>query len=134
MRKDPRTKSISKGDQTLKTQTPIVNDDVQYLTPQTSSVATTKRKSEGKMEIPMEKRLENLTLNKLDGNSGVPKVNNMAHLLIQGLHSKDQNILRTVLYKRDNSIVRNTVKRLPVSVLIPLIQELTQFIKGKTLS
>lgn len=111
-----------------------MNDDVQYLTPQTSSVATTKRKSEGKMEIPMEKRLENLTLNKLDGNSGVPKVNNMAHLLIQGLHSKDQNILRTVLYKRDNSIVRNTVKRLPVSVLIPLIQELTQFIKGKTLS
>ncbi|XP_018566878.1 WD repeat-containing protein 43 [Anoplophora glabripennis] len=134
VRKDPRTVSISKEDQTLKTRTPVVNDSVQYLTPLTSSVATTKRKSEGTMEIPMEKRLENLTLNKSDLVKGVPKVDNLSQLLIQGLHSKDQDILRTVLYRKDDSVIRNTVKRLPVSALIPLIQELTQLLKGKTLA
>ncbi|KAJ8920002.1 hypothetical protein NQ315_006532, partial [Exocentrus adspersus] len=134
VRKDPRTQSVSKENQVLKTQSPIVNDSVQYLSLNTSSVGTVKRKSGGAVEIPMEKRLENLTLNKVDGASAVPKADNMAQLLIQGLHSKDRDILRTVLYRKDDTVVRNTVKRLPVTVLIPLIQELTHFIHGKTLS
>lgn len=82
----------------------------------------------------MEKRLENLTLHKLNGASDVPKVDNVAELLKQGLHSKDKEILRTVLSKKDENIVRNTVKRLPMDLIVPFVKELCVFIQGKTLS
>ncbi|KAJ8926553.1 hypothetical protein NQ314_021069 [Rhamnusium bicolor] len=134
VRKDPRSIQTSKKDQASKTLSPVVNNDVHYLTSQTSTTTATKRKIDGQMEVPMEKRLENLTLNKLDGSSKVPKVDNVAQLLVQGLHSKDKNILRTVLCKREENIIKNTVKRLPITMLIPLIQELSNFIQGKTLS
>ncbi|KAG5899254.1 hypothetical protein JTB14_035432 [Gonioctena quinquepunctata] len=134
VRKDPRALAVSKPDQDNKIITPIVNDDVHYLTSQMSSMSTKKRKNEGRLEVPMEKRLENLELNKPDGDSKVPKSDNVAQLLVQGLHSKDKNILRTVLCKREEHVIRNTVRRLPVTVLVPLIQELSGFIKGKTLS
>lgn len=79
----------------------------------------------------MEQRLENLTLNKLD--SGVPRVDNVAQLLVQGLHSKDKTILKNVLSRRDENVVRNTIRRLPMQVIVPLITELTTLIQGKTL-
>ncbi|VEN54071.1 unnamed protein product [Callosobruchus maculatus] len=133
VRKEQRLNSSQ--DASSKTVTPSLNN-AHYLTSQTSAVgaeaASTKRKADGRTEIPMEKRLENLTL-KVDG-AKAPKAGNMAHLLVQGLHSKDKNILRTVLSKRDEEVVVNTVKRLPVNVLVPLIQELTKFVQGKTLS
>nr|XP_023026900.1 WD repeat-containing protein 43 [Leptinotarsa decemlineata] len=134
VRKDPRTLAISKPDEQSKTITPIVGNDVHYLTSQTSSISTKKRKNDGRLEVPMEKRLENLELNKADGDSKIPKSNNVAQLLVQGLHSKDKNILRTVLCKREENVIRNTIKRLNITVLVPLIQELSVFIEGKTLS
>lgn len=75
-------------------------------------------------------RLENLTLSKSEGK--VPRVNNVAQLLLQGLHSKDKNILRTALWRKDDTIIRNTVKRLPVTVFEPLINELSTLVHGKT--
>ncbi|CAH1993955.1 unnamed protein product [Acanthoscelides obtectus] len=135
VRKDQQSKTL-KQDQSSKTVTPSVSN-AHYLTSQTSTVgadsASTKRKIDGKAEIPMEKRLENLTL-KVDGDKAPKAGHNMAHLLVQGLHSKDRNILRTVLSKRDEELIVNTVKRLPVNVLVPLIQELSKFVSGKTLS
>ncbi|CAG9816276.1 unnamed protein product [Phaedon cochleariae] len=131
IRKDPRAPAVSKQDKDTKTITPVVNDDVHYLT---SQISHTKRKNDGKIEVPMEQRLENLTLNKSESSSKVPKSDNVAQLLVQGLHSKDKNILRTALCKRDEQVVRNTVKRLPVTVFVPLVQELSSFIQGKTLS
>ncbi|KAJ8972160.1 hypothetical protein NQ317_010115 [Molorchus minor] len=112
LRKDPRTVSLSKEEQVSKVYTPIVNDDVHYLIAQTSTfTSTTKRKNVGQVEVPMEKRLENLMLNKPDGSSKVPRVDNMAQLLVQGLHSKDKSILRSVLWKRDETVIRNTIKK-----------------------
>ncbi|CAH0546158.1 unnamed protein product [Brassicogethes aeneus] len=133
VRKDPRRVQSANENEVTKIKTPIVGNDVLYVTPQTSAVGASKRKNDGQQEVPMEKRLENLTLNKLDSASGVPKGDNVAQLLVQGLHSKDKKILNQVLLKRDDNIIRNTVRRLPITVVVPLVEELnTKYLKGKT--
>lgn len=133
VRQDPHKLKSSTQDHVTKIITPVINDSVHYLTPETSSISTAKRKNDGTLEVPMEKRLENLTLGKVEG-SKVPKADNVAQLLIQGLHSKDKKILRTVLYQKDEEVIRNTVRRLPVTTFVPFVQELTSYIQGKTLS
>ncbi|RZB40003.1 WD repeat-containing protein 43 [Asbolus verrucosus] len=133
LREDLHKLRISKENQVSKVHTPIVGNDVHYLTSQTSSV-TTKRKNDGQQEVPMERRLENLMANELDSNSKVPKADNIAQLLVQGLHSKDKNILKTVLLKKDELLIKNTIRRLPITVIVPLFEELTKLIQGKTLS
>lgn len=135
IRKDPRKiSSTTKTEDTSKIRTPLVDGGVNYLTPYTSTADTkeVKRKHHGRVEVPMEKRLENLQLNKLDNGARVPKVDNVAQLLVQGLHSKDKNIMRTVLNNKDENVVRNTVRRLPMTVIVPLVQELNALIQGKT--
>ncbi|XP_015833864.1 WD repeat-containing protein 43 isoform X2 [Tribolium castaneum] len=133
LREDIHKKTVSKENQVTKVRTPVVGNDVHYLTTQTSS-APSKRKNDGQQEVPMEKRLENLMVNEEDSSSKVPKANNAAQLLIQGLHSKDKNILRTVLFKKDEQLIKNTIKRIPLSLITPLFEELTKLIQGKTLS
>lgn len=135
IRKDPRKVSTTtKVEDVSKVRTPLVDSGVNYLTPYTSTVDAkeVKRKSHGRVEVPMEKRLENLQLNKLENGARVPKVDNVAQLLVQGLHSKDKNIMRSVLSNKDENVVRNTVKRLPMPVIVPLVQELNELIRGKT--
>lgn len=133
VRNDPGSALPTKQEQTTKVQNPLITNDVHYLTSQKTNVSS-KRKSGIQMEIPMEKRLENLTINHTDGTSKVPKGDNMMQLLIQGLQSKDKNIIRTVLSKKDEQLIRNTIKRLPVTALVSLIQEINVFMQGKTLS
>ncbi|KAK5640559.1 hypothetical protein RI129_011370 [Pyrocoelia pectoralis] len=130
VRVDPN--STRSGDNVVtKTQTPIIDNNVHYLTPHTSS--TFKRKSDGRREVPMEIRLENLKLNKLDSKSKTSRVNNVAQLLIQGLHSKNKAILASVLNgDHGDTVIKDTIKRLPVPVLLPLIEELTSLIQGTT--
>lgn len=132
VRSDSKTLKAAKQAESSKFRTPLVNNNVQYLTPHTSTSSTVKRKPDGSQEIPMEQRLENLTLTKSDINSKVPKIDNVAQLLVQGLHSKDKNILKSVLINRDDSTIRNTIKRLPMPVIVPLLEELTNYIQGKT--
>ncbi|KAK4873052.1 hypothetical protein RN001_015081 [Aquatica leii] len=129
VRDDPVT--FKRNDKKVtKVQTPAT-DNVHYVTPHTSNAV--KRKTDGRQEVPMEKRLENLTLNKLDSKSKIPRVNNVAQLLIQGLHSKDKTMLKSVLNsEHEESVIKNTIKRLPVPVVLPLIEELTSLIQGTT--
>lgn len=133
VRNDPGSTLSTKQEQMTKIQTPVITNDVHYL-PSQKTNAVSKRKGEIQTEVPMEERLENLTLNNVDGKHKVPKGDNMVQLLIQGLQSKDKNIVRTVLYKKEEEIIRNTVRRLPVTALVPLIKELNGFMQGKTLS
>lgn len=135
IRKDPRKISTTtRTEDTSKVRAPLVDGGVNYLTPYTSTADTReiKRKHQGRVEVPMEKRLENLQLNKLDNGARVPKMDNVAQLLVQGLHSKDKNIMRSVLSNKDENVIRNTVKRLPMPVIVPLVQELSSLIQGKT--
>ncbi|XP_049819073.1 WD repeat-containing protein 43 [Aethina tumida] len=129
VRNDPRTVRAAKDVEVTKVQTPIVGKDVVYVTPQ--SAAPVKRKKDGQQEVPMEIRLENLVLNKADGKA-VPRADNVAQLLVQGLHSKDKNILRQVLTRKDETVIKNTIRRLPITVIEPLVVELNNFLKGKT--
>lgn len=73
VRKDVREVLASKDSKISKSKRPVVDNSVHYLMPHTSSAThnTTKRRNDGTHEIPMEKRLENLTLNKLDSTSKV---------------------------------------------------------------
>ncbi|KAI4471388.1 wd repeat-containing protein 43 [Holotrichia oblita] len=133
VRSDLQTLKAAKQTESSKFRSPLVNNSVQYLTPHTITSSTSKRKPDGgSQEIPMEQRLENLTLTKTDITSKVPKVDNVAQLLVQGLHSKDKHILKSVLIRRDENVIRSTIRRLPMPVIVPLLQELTSYIQGKT--
>lgn len=105
----------------LKTVVPIINmDDVEF-----QSKGVTPRKNQKNIEIPMETRLENLALD----SSGQ---RNIAQLLVQALHSRDANLLRTVFLNKDEQIIRATVKRLPPQYISSLITELTALAQKKT--
>lgn len=62
----------------------------------------------------------------------MPHANNVAQLLVQGLHSKDQGILRSVLQQSDETVIRNTVKRLALPTIVSFVRELAIVIQGKT--
>lgn len=133
IRKDLRKSSQSRSSDVTNLKAPVVDRHVQYLTPNASNAtkSTVKRKNEPINDVPMELRLENLTLSKTDA-AGVPKSNNMSQLLVQGLHSKDKDILRTVLSVTDEQVIKNTVSRLAITAIVPLVNELNNYIRGKT--
>ena len=53
----------------------------------------------------------------------------MIQLLLQGLHNRDRRILDSVLDRADDELIENTVRKLPVDGVIPLIEELQHYIK-----
>jgi len=55
----------------------------------------------------------------------------MIQLLLQGLHNRDRRILDSVLDRANDDLIENTVKKLPVEGVIPLVQELQHYIKGR---
>jgi len=60
-----------------------------------------------------------------------PRTDSMVQLLLQGLNNKDRKILDSVLDRADEELIENTVKKLPVEFIIPLITELQHYIKGR---
>ncbi|KAK6618932.1 hypothetical protein RUM44_003313 [Polyplax serrata] len=121
------TKKVPVNEFNSKTKVPIGSNDVDYQIPGVSL----KRGNKKAMDVPLEERLENLALVNSQSNEG-PKKDNMAHLLLQGLQSKDKNILQSILLRTEQSVIDVTVKHLPVQALVPLIRELTVFMQGKT--
>ncbi|XP_034944637.1 WD repeat-containing protein 43 [Chelonus insularis] len=108
--------------------------NVEYLATGSTSIST-KRPKGGGSQLPLQNRLENLSLNvetNLPGQTPL-KGANMAQLLFQGLMSKDTKILTEVLYiKREEKLIKNTILKLPVQAITPLLQELTTMLQGKT--
>lgn len=102
--------------------TPIVSKDAEVL-----SSLSAKRKQKP-VEIALETRLDNLTV----GEGRKPNAKKMTHQLIQGLHGKDANILRTVLRTKDEETVRMTVKFLPSQYVIALVNELSILMTKRT--
>ncbi|XP_055531615.1 WD repeat-containing protein 43 [Wyeomyia smithii] len=124
-------KSISKRseDKLLKTKTPTVdNATAEFLNPVNAS-----RKSLKTLEIPMEARLENLALASSDSSPrGKEAQKNMAHLLIQGLHSKDAAILRNVFSRNDPDVIARTAERVPAQYVSVLLDEISGLMQKKT--
>ncbi|GAB6021815.1 WD repeat-containing protein 43 [Chamberlinius hualienensis] len=88
----------------------------------------TKKRSSSKdssiVELPMDKRLGSLKLNVQPGEDSRTSSDNVAHLLIQGLHSNDKKILNQVFGLRSRESIEKTVQRLPIETIIPAIREL----------
>lgn len=56
----------------------------------------------------------------------------MAQLLLQGLHSGDETLLSHCLYIKKESVIKNTVARMPVQAIVPLLKKVTSMLQGKT--
>lgn len=96
-------------------------------------VSSTSKKKRGS-QLLLKDRLENLSLNADATTPGKSpsKGTNMAQLLMQALNSKDKTILQTVLITKNETVIRNTITKLPVQAITPLLKELTIMLQGKT--
>uniref|UniRef100_A0A2A4J052 Small-subunit processome Utp12 domain-containing protein n=1 Tax=Heliothis virescens TaxID=7102 RepID=A0A2A4J052_HELVI len=83
-----------------------------------------------KIEVPMEARLANLSLDMRTRKSAVS--HNLTKLLMQGLHSKDKSIILTVLQKDDPQIALRTVSGLPADYVPQLLEQLADMAARKT--
>ena len=58
-----------------------------------------------------------------------PRTDSVLQLLLQGLNNKDPRILESVLERADEELVKNTVKRLPLEAVVPLLEVLHHYIQ-----
>lgn len=128
VRKDPVKIDVVKKkkddpEQTLNLVTPITDRNVEIL-----NVVSATRKAHKPVELPLETRLDNLTV----GEGRRPNAKKMTHQLIQGLHGNDANILRNVLRTTDEETVKLTVKYLPSQYVMALVNELSLLMTKKT--
>lgn len=96
--------------------------------------ATKRDRNNSGSQLLLKVRLENLSLNAESSPTGktTSSGSNRAQLLIQGLNSKDKTILSNIFLTTNESIIRNTIAKLPVQAIGPLLKELTILLQGKT--
>ncbi|KAI4501476.1 hypothetical protein M0802_003353 [Mischocyttarus mexicanus] len=124
-----------KDESVAKMKNVITENDVEYLAPGAGNTATKRnRTSSAGSQLPLRDRLENLSFNvEINSTGKTPlKGGNMIHLLMQGLNSKDRTILNNVLYIKNERTIKNTIARLPVQAITPLLKELCSMLQGKT--
>ncbi|XP_023168846.1 WD repeat-containing protein 43 isoform X2 [Drosophila hydei] len=110
----------------LKAQTPIVRtNEVEY----NSALPMSKKKVQN--EVPMEARLQNLSIQPTKLPGGKLQSQSKTQLLMQALHSQDQTMLQSVLASNDEKTVQLTLDRLPLEYIGPLINELSTLLQGK---
>ncbi|XP_062346491.1 WD repeat-containing protein 43 isoform X5 [Cinclus cinclus] len=131
-----------------KVKTPVVNSDTKVLVPgipghstavKTPALGKEKKKNKrkpGETEESIEERLGALDIDvsKVKTPGGLPQTDSFAVLLVQGLESNDAEILNKVLNTRKENIVKNTVARMPIHAVIPLLHELTKRLQGNPYS
>ncbi|XP_041469636.1 WD repeat-containing protein 43-like [Lytechinus variegatus] len=96
--------------------------------PSKSARKKAKRKSL-RTELSMEDRLNALSIAQARPDidkSQPPRADVMVTLLSQGLQSQDRELLDRVLKQDRAKVVANTIKRLPVPLIVPLVQELAR--------
>lgn len=136
VRQDPRRAVLESSSDVTQAKVPD-STKANYLLPTSSNavVSGVKRSHSRKTEVPMEERLENLSLSMArtdDRPTALPRADNLAQLMLQALQSKDKTMLQTVLCRREEDVIRNTVRRLPLQVIEPLLKELTTLLHAKT--
>ncbi|KAM4693570.1 WD repeat-containing protein 43 [Discoglossus pictus] len=143
-----KTLTLRKETAITKVKTPVVNSEAKILVPGVpghssaiSGTASVTEKPEGKRkprdkEASIEDRLGamDIDLTKVQSKDGLPKADSFAVLLVQGLESDDGNILNKVFQTKNDSLIRNTVARIPVYSVIPLLHELTKRLQGNPYS
>ncbi|XP_042881003.1 WD repeat-containing protein 43-like isoform X2 [Penaeus japonicus] len=134
VREDPNKATVLETS-LIKTVTPKVTKNATIISHYASlSQNENKRKfgdEDGAAALPMEERLNTLVLDTPTVKGEVPKADNLTQLLLQGLHSKDKRLLSGVFDRRDQDLINNTVRRLPVQAVVPLIEHLQTLVMGK---
>uniref|UniRef100_A0A8C4ADK0 Small-subunit processome Utp12 domain-containing protein n=1 Tax=Denticeps clupeoides TaxID=299321 RepID=A0A8C4ADK0_9TELE len=139
------TLSLSIDTAITKVKTPVVNEKSKILVPglpghqapvkATPSEPEKRKKGPSSTEMTIEERLEQVELSAAEGKGpgkGVSSLqtDSFAVLLVQGLESKDNTILNKVLQTRKETLIRNTVARLPLPAILPLVEELSTRMQG----
>ncbi|MEE6473620.1 hypothetical protein FKM82_010111 [Ascaphus truei] len=139
-----KTLTLRKDMPVTKVKTPVVTSDVQVLVPgipghsaAIKSAPSVALKPDGKRkpgdkEASIADRLGAMDIDmaKVESKGGLPQTDSFAVLLVQGLESSDANILNKVFQTKKDSLIKNTVSRLPVYAVIPLVHELTKRLQG----
>ncbi|KAH8384664.1 hypothetical protein KR093_004433 [Drosophila rubida] len=110
----------------LKTKIPIISkSEVEY----NSALPISKKKIQN--DVPMEARLESLTIEASKLPDGKLQSQSKTQLLMQALHSQDQSMLKAVLDADDRLTIKLTLERLPLEYISPLLNELSTMLQGK---
>ncbi|MBN3324680.1 WDR43 protein, partial [Atractosteus spatula] len=129
-----------------KVKTPTIKSDAKVLVPgfpghrapvKSVPSETEKRKPGSTLaEKSIEERLGEMDLSPAPGGKGVPggtpslQTDSCAVLLVQGLESKDPDILNKVFQTKKEPLIKTTVARLPIPAVLPLVEELTHRMQG----
>uniref|UniRef100_A0A8C6UZU9 WD repeat domain 43 n=1 Tax=Neogobius melanostomus TaxID=47308 RepID=A0A8C6UZU9_9GOBI len=112
-----------------------------HQAPKGSSQASEKRKKDiDTKEMSIAERLGEIDLATGSSDKGAPKstaslqTDNFAVLLVQGLESNDANILNKVFQTRKEIVIKKTVARIPLSAVLPLVEEITKRLQGHPFS
>ncbi|XP_022607024.1 WD repeat-containing protein 43 [Seriola dumerili] len=138
--------SLSMETTVSKVKTPIVNAKSRVLVPGlpghqapvkgTSQGSEKRKKDTDTKEMSIAERLGEIDLSTVSTEKGAPKgtaslqTDNFAVLLVQGLESNDANILNKVFQTRKEMVIKKTVARLPLSAVLPLVEEITKRLQG----
>ncbi|XP_056249939.1 WD repeat-containing protein 43 [Seriola aureovittata] len=138
--------SLSMETTVSKVKTPIVNAKGRVLVPGlpghqapvkgTSQGSEKRKKDTDTKEMSIAERLGEIDLSTVSTEKGAPKgtaslqTDNFAVLLVQGLESNDANILNKVFQTRKEMVIKKTVARLPLSAVLPLVEEITKRLQG----
>lgn len=92
------------------------------------NVRESKKQASLVTQLPMEERLRAIDTDAITRSTGdrrePPRADNLSQLLLQGLQSDDPKLLNSVLHRTDETLVKNTVRRLPLSSILSLLKEL----------
>ncbi|OAD55589.1 WD repeat-containing protein 43 [Eufriesea mexicana] len=127
-------KNKDRKEEISKVKSTIIEGNVEYLAPGIIETTQKKIRSSSGSQLLLKDRLENLSLSAESNPTGktVSTGSNRAQLLIQGLNSKDKTILTNIFLTKNESIIRNTIAKLPIQAIGPLLKELTILLQGKT--
>ncbi|KAK3708240.1 hypothetical protein RRG08_023649 [Elysia crispata] len=118
---------------------PEISDHLTTLVPSGSQTQVASRnKGKKRMrrssvsDLTVEERLNAMSTDTLtEGPTRQPPLaNTLSRLLQQGLLSGDKKILVGVFQETNEMVVRNTIRRLPVSFVIPLVKEIDRGMSG----
>ncbi|WAR18507.1 WDR43-like protein [Mya arenaria] len=134
VREDPLKSLYKKDANVSKVKTPEVSKDMTYLVPSqlapalpTQEPASRRKRKVSVGEMTMEQRLSAISLEKPKaGPRQPPKADTLVTLLVQGLQSRDNKLLSNVFCMRDKKLLENTVRKLPVQMVIPLFPEIVE--------
>lgn len=135
VREDPRKIMLSSDKSNSKIKTPDISKDCTVLIPglmapngpsQEAAKRTKRNRKSSVTDMSMEDRLNAISVDHPGQSTNKPpQADTLVRLLTQGLQSQDQSTINNVLRSASEKVIQNTVQKLPIQSIIPLVQELS---------